>query len=170
VPASAESATKSAMTATPATPESASAGVHPVSAPVPAIAALAGPKRYAVKQGDTLTSIAKSAGVSVAEMETANSLKPASMLHVGQPLILPAKGAARPSMEMVKLDTAPKKSEDPAPLTAARTYTVKGGDRLLFIAKRFGVSPDELIAVNKIKDPAKLQIGQTLKIPTKKPN
>ena len=37
-------------------------------------------------------------------------------------------------------------------------------------AKGIGTNPDELIAVNEIKDPAKLKIGQSLKIPAKKVN
>ena len=140
----------------------------PAVAPVPAAATV--PKHYAVKQGDTLTSIAKQFGLSVSEIETANSLKPASTLRIGQPLTIPAKGAAKPATDLAKNDSTPKKPEETTPAAAPRTYAVKTGDRLLFIAKRFNVSPDELIAVNKIKDPAKLQIGQTLKIPVKKTN
>jgi LysM repeat protein len=128
------------------------------------------PRQYFVRQGDTLTSIAKSAGVSVAELETANGLKPGSTLRINQPLTLPAKGAAKPAPETAKAEPAAKKTDDIAATAAAHTYTVKSGDRLLFIAKRFNVSPDELIAVNKIKDPAKLQVGQPLKIPVKKAN
>jgi len=167
----AQAASKAA--ATPAVEQDNTAGLAhsaAVAVPVPAIGPVsASPKHYFVKQGDTLTSIAKSTGVGVAELEAANSLKPATMLHIGQQLVIPAKGAAKPAVETAKLDTPPKKADD-APPAPARTYTVKGGDRLLFIAKRFNVSPDELIAVNKIKDPAKLQIGQSLKIPAKKTN
>ena len=101
-------------------------------------------------------------------METANSLKPCTTLRIGQSLTIPAKGAAKPTTDTAKLETTPKKIDDTA--APAHTYTVKTGDRLLFIAKRFNVSPDELIAVNKIKDPAKLQVGQSLKIPAKKTN
>ena len=35
------------------------------------------------------------------------------------------------------------------------------------IARRLGVSYDELIKLNKIDDPKKLQIGQVLKVPAK---
>ena len=157
----------------PAAPASAAPAQHltaaPAVAPVPATTT--GPKHYAVKQGDTLTSIAKQFGVTIPELETANGLKPPSTLRIGQPLTIPAKGAVKLVAETARNDSAPKKPEDTASAAAApRTYAVKSGDRLLFIAKRFNVSPDELIAMNKIKDPAKLQIGQTLKIPVKKTN
>ena len=129
------------------------------------------PKHYAVKPGETLTAIAKQFGVTVPEIEAANGLKPAATLRIGQPLTIPGKGSAKPATDMAKLEGAPKKREETAtPSGAPRIYTVKGGDRLLFIARRFSVSPDELIAVNKIKDPAKLAIGTTLKIPVKKTN
>ena len=138
-------------------------------APVPASASA--PKHYAVRSGETLTGIAKQFGITVPELEAANGLKPAATLQIGKPLIIPAKGAAKAAPETAKLDSAPKKQvEAAAPSAAPRIYTVKSGDRLLFIARRFNVSPDELIAVNKIKDPAKLAIGTTLKIPVKKAN
>ena len=159
----------SAATPGAAEPEKASLSQQIAAVPVPASATSA--RRYAVKPGDTLTSIAKQFGATVSEIETANALKPATTLRIGQPLIIPAKGAAKSSTEVARLDGPPKRAEEPPPASGApRNYTVKGGDRLLFIAKRFSVSPDELIAVNKIKDPAKLQIGQTLKIPAKKTN
>jgi LysM repeat protein len=82
-------------------------------------------------------------------------------LRPGQILNIPASGtkapepiAAKPQIVQTKL--------------TARSYTVKSGDRLIFIAKKFNVSTEELIAYNKISDPGKLQIGQTLKIPGKK--
>jgi LysM repeat protein len=155
----------------PAASENTGAALHPVAVSNPLTApAPAGPRHYMVKPGDTLTSIAKSKGVTIAELEIANSLKPGSVLAINQSLIIPVKGAVKTAPEMAKLETVPKKAEESPADSATRTYTVKKDDRLLFIAKRFNVRPDELMAVNKIKDPAKLQIGQSLKIPGKKGN
>jgi LysM repeat protein len=170
--APAQATSKQAVTSQPVvSSENKAAAMRPVSAPAPAVVAPpSAAKHYAVKQGDTLTSIAKSAGVTVADLESANNLKPASTLRIGQPLVVPVKGAAKPTLETARTEASPKKADDTAPAASARTYTVKNGDRLLFIAKRFNVSPDELIAVNKIKDPAKLKIGQSLKIPARKVN
>jgi LysM repeat protein len=36
------------------------------------------------------------------------------------------------------------------------------------IARKLGVGYDELLKINGIEDPKKLQIGQTLKVPQKK--
>ena len=45
------------------------------------------------------------------------------------------------------------------------TYTVKAGDTLGAIAKRFGASVDALVASNKLTDPNRLTEGQVLVIP-----
>ncbi|MEI6715691.1 MAG: LysM peptidoglycan-binding domain-containing protein [Verrucomicrobiota bacterium] len=52
--------------------------------------------------------------------------------------------------------------------SALKTYTVVKGDNPVAIAKRFGVTEDELLKLNGVSDPKKLQIGQVLKVPAKK--
>ena len=61
------------------------------------------------------------------------------------------------------------KSEHPKaiPVDAAKTYVVAKGDNPARIAKKLKVPYDELLSVNHIDDPHKLQIGQKLIIPTK---
>jgi LysM repeat protein len=44
-------------------------------------------------------------------------------------------------------------------------YTVVKGDNPYKIAKKFRITPDELMKINGITDPKKIQIGQKLKIP-----
>lgn len=55
----------------------------------------------------------------------------------------------------------------PAPRDSGQTYTVLKGENPVTIAKRLGVSYDELLKLNKIDDPKKLQIGQKLHLPPK---
>ena len=58
-------------------------------------------------------------------------------------------------------------SGTPAPAApSGDTYTVKSGDTLSAIAERLGVSVDELISLNSITDPTKLEVGQVLRIPS----
>jgi LysM repeat protein len=66
----------------------------------------------------------------------------------------------------------PKASRSPAkdeqaktPLSSGKAYVVKKGDNPAGIAKRLKVSYNDLIALNHIDDPRKLQIGQKLLIP-----
>lgn len=52
---------------------------------------------------------------------------------------------------------------------SGKVYIVGKGDNPVTIAKKFKVSYDDLIALNHIEDPRKLQIGQKLLIPNKPP-
>jgi len=49
--------------------------------------------------------------------------------------------------------------------TAAKTYTVKKGDTLSGIAKRYGLTYQKLASCNGIKDPNAIRIGQVIRIP-----
>jgi len=51
--------------------------------------------------------------------------------------------------------------------SSGKTYIVKKGDNPLTIAKKLNVAYDDLISLNHIEDPHKLQIGQKLLIPAK---
>jgi LysM repeat protein len=53
---------------------------------------------------------------------------------------------------------------EPAVASSA-TYKVAKGDNPYKIAKKLGVTPQELLKANNIDDPTKLQIGQVLKVP-----
>lgn len=163
----AATAKPSAATAktTPVEPQPAAAPTS-TAAPVASVVPVSKQRVYTVKPGDTLTSIARQFAVNVSDTAAANGLKPGATLRVGQVLNVPAKNGASVSADAGKPET---RSAAPAaePKAATQSYTVKSGDRLLFIAKRFNVTPEALVAANKLKDPGKLQVGQTLKIPKK---
>jgi LysM domain len=53
----------------------------------------------------------------------------------------------------------------PSPTPPEQTYVVRAGDSPASIAAQFKVKTDDLMALNNIDDPQKLQIGQTVKIP-----
>ncbi len=126
---------------------------------------------YQVKTNDTLTKIAATLGVSVADLQAANDPKEIEVLHPGQVLNVPArKVAAAPptTMMLTKGDSAsaPKKTAStPAKKSADRSHKVQKGDTLTYLAKRYGSTVEELVKFNKIKDPKRLQLGQVLKIP-----
>jgi LysM repeat protein len=63
-------------------------------------------------------------------------------------------------------DEHPRSSEaEKAPVASGKVYTVVKGDNPVTIAKKLKVSYGDLIALNHIEDPRKLQIGQKLLIP-----
>ena len=61
---------------------------------------------------------------------------------------------------------SPAKDEQRKTISSSgKTYVVKKGDNPVGIAKKLKVSYNELIALNHIDDPRKLQIGQKLLVP-----
>jgi LysM repeat protein len=48
------------------------------------------------------------------------------------------------------------------------TYTVQAGDTLSTIAQRHGARMQDIINANKISDPTRLQVGQSIFIPQRK--
>jgi len=119
-------------------------------------------RSHRVVAGDNLTKIAQQYNVTVAELEAANGAKNVATLHIGQIVTIP------------KPTATPSRSESPPKVAASgtkpvlKTYVVAKGDNAVGIAKKFGVSSSELLKLNNIDDPKKLQIGQTLKVPPKK--
>ena len=53
----------------------------------------------------------------------------------------------------------------PTTSTQPRYYVVQRGDSISSIAASFGVSPQELIALNGITNPDRIEAGQTLQLP-----
>lgn len=68
---------------------------------------------------------------------------------------------------VAKQSLPPAEPKLQTPKDSGQTYTVVKGDNPLTIAKKFSVGYDELLKLNKIEDPRKLQIGQKLHLPLK---
>ena len=94
---------------------------------------------YIVKSGDTLYSIANKYGMSVQELKDLNKLT-SNTLSIGQQLVVSEGNAGT-------LDT----------------YTVKAGDTLYSIAKKYGLTVSELKQLNNLTSDI-LSIGQVLNI------
>jgi LysM repeat protein len=110
-------------------------------------------RTYRVAKGDSLTSVARKYGLSVAALASANSMSASSDLRAGETLKIPTPGAAAIA--------APA----PAPAAAAPAvsgrYTVRSGDTLSSIARRFNISLDSLRAWNSLTG-SNLLIGSQL--------
>jgi LysM repeat protein len=88
-----------------------------------------------------------------------------ALLGIGGPGATPKPSASRPAPSVSTEPTAP-----PAPTPTV--YIVKTGDTMSKIARKFGVSLDDLIAANKdnIKNPDKLKVGDEVIIPLAQPS
>ncbi len=74
---------------------------------------------------------------------------------------------AKPALPVTKSDrdSEPAKALPVSIPSDAKTYVVVKGDNPVSIARKYKVSESELLKVNNIDDPRKLQIGQKLVIP-----
>ena len=97
---------------------------------------------HTVQTGDTLYSIAKKYNTTVDAIKSLNNLT-SNILSIGQVLKIPT-------------------SEETVPET---TYTVKVGDTLYSIAKKYNTTVDAIKSLNNLTSNI-LSIGQVLKIPT----
>src|SRR5690625_2072972 len=89
---------------------------------------------YTVKKGDTLSAIAKRFGATVDALAKLNNIKNANLIRVGQKLKIGKPAANKPTPKVT-------------------TYTVKKGDTLSAIAKKFNTTVDKLVKLNSIKNP-----------------
>ena len=112
------------------------------------------PGTYVVVPGDTVSRIARRAGLSVAAVAAANGLAaPAYRIRAGQRVVIPGKAAA-----------APGKGAAPVASPARGTLLVSAGDTLERIARRHGTSVAALAAANGLGPPYTIRVGQTLRL------
>ncbi len=131
---------------------------------------------YPVAKGDSLWTIAKKNQLTVGELAAANNLKPASTLRLGQKLIIPGKApvsggavTAQPSAASIVPMATPANGVTPADAAKAKgeptSHTVKMGESLGTIARKYGVRQGDIAVANNITDPQRITAGQILSIP-----
>ncbi len=138
---------------------------------------------YLVQDGDFLYGIAGRAGVSIDALLQANDLKLESIIIPGQRLSIPAGGRVPAPVTRSTIATVPNRTvtgtvtgtviapgSAPAPTAPAQaasgqTYAVQSGDTIIGIAFRFTVTPDALMALNKLNLKSVIVPGQRLALP-----
>jgi murein DD-endopeptidase MepM/ murein hydrolase activator NlpD len=96
---------------------------------------------YIVQTGDTLFNIAQAFGVSLADLQKANSITDPTKIVVGQALTIP--GFEGISGKVL-------------------TYKVKAGETFSGIARRLGMNYDLAVRLNRVTNPSLLYIGQRI--------
>jgi len=96
---------------------------------------------HTVRRNDSLWNLAQQYGVPLQHIIEVNSIADSDSLVVGQALIIPSP-------------------------TGNRTHRVASGESLWAIARQYGLSLTELAAANQITNPALIQPGQVLIIPS----
>jgi LysM repeat protein len=111
---------------------------------------------YIVQKGDNLTKIAYLYGTSVSDLKSANGLVSDHLL-VGQNLVVPSGGQVRDSYK-----PAVTLNSDSSLRTGGDYHVVRHGEFPSKIARIYGLKTNELMTMNNISDPSKLQIGTRL--------
>lgn len=122
---------------------------------------------YAVKKGDTLASIAKRHKISAAQIKALNNLK-SNRLGSGQKLVIRQEALAKRKLAAVKTKPV-KQAAANGTKRSQRYYTVRRGDTMDSIAKRFNVATNDIQRWNNISGKRGLTPGNkvTLMLPGK---
>ncbi len=96
---------------------------------------------YTVRKGNTLFGIAQFFGTTVGNILRYNNIKDANKIYVGQQLLIPV--------------------DDMTPISS---YVVRPGDDLWMIARRYGTTVENLLALNNLENPNAIYPGQILNI------
>ena len=129
---------------------------------------------HKVKAGETLSSIAKTYEVTTDEIKQSNNLR-RNAVRVGQQLRITTSSKQALMENAVAAVTKPAKSNTTAPKPAAQkqetkpaatSHTVKKGETLSVIARKYGTTVDALKKTNGLKND-NISIGQKLKLPVK---
>lgn len=120
---------------------------------------------YQVKSGDTLWGIAKRFGTTIKALEIANGINARNYIYAGQRLVIPSKQTSAPAASApVTTPTTATKSTAQAAANSTQTYTVKSGDTLSAIAKKYATTVSKLVNINGIKNPSRIYVGQKIVI------
>ena len=98
---------------------------------------------YVVKSGDTLSAIAKKYDTTYQKLAEYNGIENPDIINVGQVIKIPSSNSNTPSVEY---------------------YTIKKGDTLSAIAKKYDTTVDKLVKLNNIKDPDKIYTGDKIRV------
>ncbi len=110
---------------------------------------------HVVRQGETLYSIARRYGTSVAAITSANGLRNPNFIWVGQRLVIPTAGGGGST-----------RGGGGTPPSTSTVHVVQRGETLASIARRYGTTVAAIAAANGLRNPNFIWVGQRLRIPS----
>lgn len=113
-------------------------------------------RQHYISRGDSLSNLAKRYGVSVRDICRANGITTKTTLDLGKRLIIPAK---------TRTSRLAKKEAKKVVEKKEKKHTIRKGDTLASLAKRYKISIEALCRLNRISKKTILNIGKVLKIP-----
>ncbi len=146
----------------------------PYTAPRGSVASASGGKYHTVRSGESLGTIARKHGASVAQLRKWNHLS-SDRIHAGQRLVVRPGSTATATSERSAPEKAIASTADPAPASSGNAtadkkveyvyHVVQPGDTLWGIAQRYpGVTVDDIKRLNSDMNLRKLPVGRKLKV------
>ncbi len=123
-------------------------------------------QRHTVARGESLGSIARRYSVSVGEIARMNKIRNRNRIYVGTELVIPVPGlppsAGAPGSDAPSAGSGQASSGGTG--GAVTWHTVRSGENLASIARRYKVRTDDLMAWNDIKDADLIKAGRRLRV------
>lgn len=117
---------------------------------------------HVVRSGETVSGLAKQYGTTVSAIATANGLRDAGLIYVGQRLTIPGGSEAEAPRTTPVSDVRPAEAGS---RSADRAHIVRSGETVSGIAKQYGTTVAAIVEHNTLGDAALIRIGQRLSIP-----
>ena len=125
---------------------------------------------YTVRSGDNLSSIAKRYGTTVSNLCRLNGITPQTILRVGRRLVVRSGAEAERNVVSNSPAQSPTNAQNTqvpaaqagAAVSADVFYTVRSGDNLSNIAKRYGTTVSNLCRLNGITPQTTIKVGWML--------
>jgi murein DD-endopeptidase MepM/ murein hydrolase activator NlpD len=118
-----------------------------------------------VEQGMTLYSISRANGLTVAQLASANGIRPPYTVSAGRVLRIPGVAQAR-APKPVYVSQEQFASDEPVKKASGGMHTVTGGETLFSLGRKYGVSPYAIADLNGLSNDTSLNVGQSLRIPS----
>ncbi len=116
--------------------------------------------RHKVKSGDTLLALSKRYGVRVQDIKSLNSIRNARSIQIGANLIVPLNPDSNGSTALAELKDDYKRSR-------RSSYTVRSGDSIWKISRKFNVTEKQLRVWNRLGWSNTIRPGQRLVVSSK---
>jgi len=123
--------------------------------------------KHAIKNGETLYTIAHANHTTIEEVRKANGLKKGDRLKLGRVLTVPQNTyfPDKKKKQKTAKKSSKKKSSKTKPSQQLVKHKIKNGETLFTIAHKNHTTIEEVRKSNGLKKGAKLKIGQVLKVP-----
>jgi len=131
--------------------------------------------KYAIKNGDTLFTIARKHHTTIEEVKKANGLKKGETLKLGRVLKVPKNTYFPDKKKRITKVTKKSKNKRIVQKTNKKTnikrsaksakYTIKSGDTLSAIARKHHTTTEKMRKANGLKKGETLKLGRVLKVP-----